>query len=94
MDFIQSIDNIVRDIKNMNSLVETGKNNLSIVVDNNYEIFLTHYPLWNNEPFLFVIGCFKSKLILKKNIPESLTIKEFVKIKSETILLTHNPILN
>jgi hypothetical protein len=94
MDFIQSIDNIVRDIKNMNSLVETGKNNLSIVVDNNYEIFLTHYPLWNNEPFLFAIGCFKSKLILKKNIPESLTIKEFVKIKSETILLTHNPTLN
>ena len=94
MDFIQSIDNIVRDIKNMNSLVETGKNNLSIVVDNNYEIFLTHYPLWNNEPFLFAIGCFKNKLILKKNIPESLTIKEFVKIKSETILLTHNPILN
>ena len=94
MDFIQSIDNIVRDIKNMNSLVETGKNNLSIVVDNNCEIFLTHYPLWNNEPFLFAIGCFKSKLILKKNIPESLTIKEFVKIKSETILLTHNPILN
>lgn len=94
MDFIQSIDNIVRDIKNMNSLVETGKNNLSIVVDSNYEIFLTHYPLWNNEPFLFAIGCFKSKLILKKNIPESLTIKEFVKIKSETILLTHNPILN
>ena len=94
MDFIQSIDNIVRDIKNMNSLVETGKNNLSIVVDNNYEIFLTHYPLWNNEPFLFAIGCFKSKLILKKNIPESLTIKEFVKIKSETILLTHNPFLN
>ena len=94
MDFIKSIDNIVQDIKNMNSLVETGKNNLSIVVDNNYEIFLTHYPLWNNEPFLFAIGCFKSKLILKKNIPESLTIKEFVKIKSETILLTHNPILN
>ena len=94
MDFIQSIDNIVRDIKNMNSLVETGKNNLSIVVDNNYEIFLTHYPLWKNEPFLFAIGCFKSKLILKKNIPESLTIKEFDKIKSETILLTHNPILN
>jgi len=66
MDFIQSIDNIVRDIKNTNSLVETGKNNLSIVVDNNYEIFLTHYPLWNNEPFLVAIGCFKSKLILKK----------------------------
>ena len=66
MDFIQSIDKIVRDIKNMNSLVETGKNNLSIVVDNNYEIFLTHYPLWDNEPFLFARGCFKSKLILKK----------------------------
>ena len=94
MDFIQSIDNIVRDIKNMNSLVETGKNSLSIVVDNNYEIFLTHYPLWNNESFLFAIGCFKSKLILKKNIPESLTIKEFIKIKNESSIVTHNHVLN
>jgi len=94
MDFIKSIDNIVQDIKNMNSLVETGKNNLSIVVDSNYEIFLTHYPLWNNEPFLFAIGCFKSKLILKKNIPENLTIKEFVKIKNESSILIHNTILN
>ena len=94
MDFIQSIDNIVRDIKNMNSLVETGKNNLSIVVDNNYEIFLTHYPLWNNEPFLFAIGCFKSKLILKKNIPDDLTIREFVKIKKDSIISVYNPTLN
>ena len=94
MDFIQSIDNIVRDIKDMNSIVETGKNNLSIVVDNNYEIFLTHDPLWDNEPFLFAIGCFKSKLILKKNIPENLTIKEFVKIKNESIVSVYNPILN
>jgi len=74
--------------------VETGKNNLSIVVDSNYEIFLTHYPLWNNEPFLFAIGCFKSKLILKKNIPENLTIKEFVKIKKESSISAYNPILN
>ena len=94
MDFIKSIDNIVQDIKNMNSLVETGKNNLSIVVDSNYEIFLTHYPLWDNEPFLFAIGCFKSKLILKKNIPENLTIKEFVKIKNESIISAYNPTLN
>ena len=94
MDFIQSIDNIVRDIKNTNSIVETGKNNLSIIVDKNYEIFLTHYPLWNNEQFLFAIGCFKSKLILKKNIPEELTIKEFFKIKNESNILNHNPILN
>jgi len=94
MDFIQSIDNIVQDIKNMNSLVETGKNNLSIVVDSNYEIFLTHYPLWDNEPFLFAIGCFKSKLILKKNIPKYLTIKEFLKINNESSILTPNPILN
>ena len=94
MDFIQSIDNIVRDIKNMNSLVKSGKNSLSIVVDDNYEIILTHYPLWNNEPFLFAIGCFKSKLILKKNIPENLTIKEFIKIKNESSKLTHNLTLN
>ena len=94
MDFIQSIDNIVRDIKDMNSFVETGKNNLSIVVDNNYEIFLTRYPLWDNEQFLFAIRCFKIKLILKKNIPEHLKIKEFVQIKYKSSILIYNPIIN
>ena len=66
MDFIQSVDNLVENIRNINSIVETGKNDLTIIVDNNYEIYLTHYPLWNNESFLYAIGCIKNKLILKK----------------------------
>ena len=94
MDFIQSVDNIVQNIKNINSLVETGKNDLTIVVDNNYEIFLTHYPLWDNEPFLYAIGCIKNKLILKKNIPEDLIVKEFKKIKNESSLSQFNQLLN
>ena len=94
MDFIQSVDNIVQNIKNINSLVETGKNDLTIIVDNKYEIFLTHYPLWDNEPFLYAIGCIKNKLILKKNIPEDLIVKEFKKIKNESSFSQYNQLLN
>jgi|TARA_B100000959_G_scaffold191818_1_gene200519 hypothetical protein len=94
MDFIQSVDNLVENIRNINSIVETGKNDLTIIVDNNYEIFLTHYPLWNNEPFLYAIGCIKNKLILKKNIPEDLIVKEFEKIKLESSLSQDNQLLN
>ena len=83
MDFNQSVDNIVQNIKKLNSIVEVGKNNLTVVVDNNFEIFLTHYPLWNNEKFLYAIGCIKNKIILKKNVPEDLIVDELIKIKNE-----------
>ena len=63
MDYIQSVDNIVKNIKNINLLVETGKNDLSIIVDKTYKIFMTHYPFWGNEPFLYAIVCIKSKSI-------------------------------
>ena len=64
MDYIQSVDNIVQNIKHINSLVTIGKNELTIIVDNNYEILLTHYPLRDNEPFLYAIGCINNKIIL------------------------------
>ena len=94
MDYIQSVDNIVQKIKKINYLVETGKNGLTIIVNNNYEILLTHYPLWENEPFLYAIGCIKNKLILKKHIPEHLIVKEFLKISNESNILQYNHILN
>jgi len=93
MDFVQSVENIVQNIKNINSFVELGKNDITIIVDNQFEIFLTHYPLWNNESFLYAIGCVKNKLILKKNIPENLLVKEFVKIRNDS-LLKHEHLLN
>jgi len=86
MDFIQSVENIVQNIKNINSFVELGKNDITIIVDNRFEIFLTHYPLWNNESFLYAIGCVKNKLILKKNIPEHLIVEEFIKIRNDSLL--------
>ena len=94
MDYIQSVDNIVQNIKHINSLVTIGKNELTIIVDNNYEILLTHYPLWDNEPFLYAIGCIKNKIILKKNIPEKLIVKEFLIIKNESNILQYNKIFN
>ena len=44
MDFIQSLDNVIKSIENNNLKTVAGKNKLSIIVDNRYEIFITHYP--------------------------------------------------
>ena len=93
MDFIQSVEDIVKKIKNIKSFVELGKNDITIIVDKRFEIFLTHYPLWNNESFLYAIGCVKNKLILKKNIPEHLILEEFIKIRNDS-LLKHENLLN
>ena len=45
---------------------------LKINVDEDYEVILTHYALWNNEPILYMISDKHSKNIIEKDIRESL----------------------
>ena len=80
MDFFQSLDNVIQSIENNNLKTVSGKSKLSIVVENKYEIFLTHYPLWNNEKFLYSIGCIINKTIIKKNIPEELVANTYFEL--------------
>ncbi len=68
---------------NNNIKTESGKSKLSIIVDNRYEIFLTHYPLWNNEKFLYSIGNVLNKTILVKNIPEELVADTYIELQSK-----------
>ena len=83
MDFFQSLENVIQSIEKNNLKTVSGKSKLSIVVDNRYEIFLTHYPLWNNEVFLYSIGCMLNKIILEKNIPEELVVHKFIELKEK-----------
>ena len=96
MDYFQSLENVIQLIENKNVKTESGKNKLSIVVENRYEIFLTHYPLWNNEKFLYSIGCVLNKIILEKNIPEELVADKFIKLKRKNTsqLINKNIVLN
>ena len=96
MDFSQSLDNVIQSIENNNIKTVSGKNKLSIVVENRYEIFLTHYPLWNNEKFLYSIGCVLNKIILEKNIPEQLVADKFIELKriNNSQLINKNIVLN
>ena len=80
MDFFQSLENVIQSIENNNLKTVSGKSKLSIVVENKYEIFLTHYPLWNNEKFLYSIGCIINKTIIKKNIPEELVANTYFEL--------------
>ena len=90
MDFIQSLDNVIKSIENNNLNTVAGKSKLSIIVDNRYEIFITHYPLWNNENFLYSIGCLLSKIILEKNIPEEMVADIYFELKSKDTSLKQN----
>ena len=96
MDFFQSLENVIQSIENNNIKTVSVKNKLSIVVENRYEIFLTHYTLWNNEKFLYSIGCVLNKIILEKNIPEELVADKFIELKREKTsqLINQNIILN
>ena len=96
VNFFQSLDNVIQSIENNNIKTVSGKNKLSIVVENRYEIFLTHYPLWNNEKFLYSIGCMLNKIILEKKIPEELVADKFIELKRKNIsqLISKNIIIN
>ena len=96
MDFIQSLDNVTQAIENSNINTVAGKSKLSIIVENRYEIFITHYPLWSNERFLYSIGCVLNKIILEKNIPEEMVFDKFLEIKNKdnSQVKNHRFILN
>ena len=87
MDFHQSIENIGKKIKDLKLLFKMGKNDLSIIVENKYEIILTHYPLWDNEKFLYMIGSLENKTIIRKHIPENMIIDFFLEKKKESYFL-------
>ena len=90
MDYFQSLDNVIQSIESNNLKTVSGKSKLSIVVENRYEIFLTHYPLWNNEVFLYSIGCMLNKIILEKNIPEKLVADKFIELKRKNTRQLNN----
>ena len=90
MDYIQSLDNVIQAIRNNKLNTVAGKSKLSIIVDNRYEIFITHYPLWNNENFLYSIGCLLSKIILEKNIPEEMVADIYFELKNKDTSLEQN----
>ena len=90
MDYIQSLDNVIYAIENYNLKTVAGKSKLSIIVENRYEIFITHYPLWNNENFLYSIGCLLSKIILEKNIPEEMVADIYFELKNKDTSLEQN----
>ena len=90
MDFIQSLGNVIQAIENNNLKTIAGESKLSIIVENRYEIFLTHYPLWNNEKFLYSIGCVLNKVILEKNIPEEMVADIYFELKSKENIQVQN----
>ena len=94
MDFNQSLENITQELKNMNLIVENGGNALSIIVEKKFEIILTHYPLWNNEQFLYMVGDIDNKSLLKSQIPEKMIVEILLEIKNSCNFVSNETLLN
>ena len=43
---------------------------LKIHVNDTFEVVLTHYPLWDNENFLYMICNKQDRMILEKDVAE------------------------
>ena len=71
-DFKKSLNHVFNNIEEVCSSKVYLSHKLKINVDEYYEVILTHYPLWNNEPFLYMICDKQNKIIIEKDIPESL----------------------
>ena len=71
-DFKKSINHVFNNIEEVCSSKVYLSHKLKINVDEYYEVILTHYPLWNNEPFLYMICDKQNKIIIEKDVPESL----------------------
>ena len=65
-DFKKSINLVSNNIEEICSSKVYLSHKLKINVDEDYEVILTHYPLWNNEPFLYMICDKHSKNIIEK----------------------------
>ena len=73
--------------------VKNGKNSLSLIVENKFEIILTHYPLWNNEQFLYMVGHIENKAMVKTHIPENMIVDILLEIKNNSYLSDSTEIL-
>ena len=71
-DFKKSINHVFNNIEEVCSSKVYLSHKLKINVDEYYEVILTRYPLWNNEPFLCMICDKQNKIIIEKDTPESL----------------------
>ena len=71
-DFKKSINLVSNNIEEICSSKVYLSHKLKINVDEDYEVILTHYPLWNNEPFLYMICDKQNKIIIEKDVPECL----------------------
>ena len=66
-DFKKSINLVSNNIEEICSSKVYLSHKLKINVDEDYEVIMTHYPLWNNEPFLYMICDKHSKNIIEKD---------------------------
>ena len=76
---------MARNLLDANLLSQFGSHDKSIIVESEFEIILTHLPLWKNESPLFMIGRMLDNHMMKSLVKQEDvidTIKSFLESES------------
>ena len=76
---IQMVDNcmveMARDLLDADMISQFGGHDKSIIVESEFEVILTHLPLWKNESPLFMIGRMLDNHMMKSFVKQEDVIK-------------------
>ena len=76
---------MARDLLNADMVSQFGGHDKSIIVESEFEVILTHLPLWKNESPLFMIGRMLDNHMMKSLVKQEdviETMKSFLESKS------------
>ena len=76
---------MARDLLNADLVSQFGGTDKSIIVESEFEVILTHLPLWKNESPLFMIGRMLDNHMMKSLVKQEdviETIKSFMQSES------------
>ena len=79
---------MARDLLNADLVSQFGGHDKSIIVESEFEVILTHLPLWKNESPLFMIGRMLDNHMMKSLVKQEDvidTIKNFLESESSIL---------
>ena len=85
---------MARDLLDADLISQFGGHDKSIIVESEFEVILTHLPLWKNESPLFMIGRMLDNHMMKSLVKQEdviNTIKNFLEYESSA---SDHPILD
>ena len=84
---------IARDLLDADLISQFGRHDKSIIVESEFEIILTHIPLWINESPLFMIGRMLDNNMMKSFVKKEDVIETINSFLESESSVTDRPIM-